>query len=326
MTTKTKKKRIRRTPEYFDNEVSELTNGEYVPMSPFVKISEKVEMLHKSCGNVYEVTPDKFLRGRRCPRCANEARSNSQSGTTEEYTQRVETLTDGHYVIQGEYRDSRTKIPMLHTVCGNTWEVRPDVFLMGRRCPHCANEARRGTTEEFTKKVDTLTNGEYVVKGEYEGALKKIPMLHTFCGNIYEVRPNEFLNGSRCPNCRSSKGEKSIADALDALSIEYIREHSFGWLGRYRYDFWLPNERIAIEYDGFQHHNAVSYFGGDAALERTRQSDALKDAFCIAENIDLLRIPYWRFDNVDSIVQEFIEDTRTFNELFSQNNEKETVL
>lgn len=254
----TKKKPIRRTPEYFENEVFELTNDEYVPTSPFVKIHEKVSMLHRSCGNVYEVTPDKFLRGRRCPRCAN--------------------------------------------------------------------EARRGTTEEFTKKVDTLTDGEYVVKGEYEGALKKIPMLHTFCGNMYEVRPNEFLTGSRCPNCRLSKGEKAVQDSLDFLGIDYIREHSFNSLGKYRYDFYLPSERIAIEYDGRQHFEAVSYFGGEEALERIRQSDAIKTAFCEHENIDLLRIPYTEFDRVSELVEGFVEDTRTFNALFAPNNEEEAVL
>lgn len=39
----------------------------------------------------------------------------------------------------------------------------------------------------------------------------------------------------------------------------------------------------------------------------------------------LLRIPYWEFDNVAELVENFVEATRTFNELFAPNTEGKAV-
>ena len=146
-------------------------------------------------------------------------------------------------------------------------------------------------------------------------------MKHLECGHVYETSYSKILEGSKCPNCIYSRGEKAVADVLDSLSIEYTREHSFEHLGRKRFDFFIPSLNIAIEYDGEQHYKSIDAWGGEEYLESIRQSDALKNDFCDYMGIDLLRIPYWEFDNIDEIVTNFIDTVRLMRSISASGSE-----
>ena len=56
-------------------------------------------------------------------------------------------------------------------------------------------------TKIFKEEVFNLVGNEYSVLGEYKKAMEKLLMKHNTCGNEYYVKPNGFLNGSRCPKC-----------------------------------------------------------------------------------------------------------------------------
>ena len=43
---------------------------------------------------------------------------------------------------------------------------------------------------------------------------------------------------------------------------------------------------------------------GQARLDRQQEHDRRKDEYCKLHDIDLLRIPYWEFDNIDKILNE----------------------
>ena len=71
-------------------------------------------------------------------------------------------------------------------------------------------------------------------------------------------------------------------------------------------DFYLPQQVVAIEYDGQQHFEAVEYFGGQERLEQTQRNDALKTAYCADNNIRLLRIKYTDFERVQELITAFL--------------------
>ena len=66
---------------------------------------------------------------------------------------------------------------------------------------------------------------------------------------------------------------------------------------------------MCIEYDGMQHYKPVC-FGGcsydDAllAFEQTKANDEIKNHFCNSNNINLLRIPYYEFNNIEKILKD----------------------
>lgn len=71
-----------------------------------------------------------------------------------------------------------------------------------------------------------------------------------------------------------------------------LREASPPWLGRQRLDVFLPDRRIALEYQGVQHYEPVEMFGGAEALQRTMERDALKKRLCEENQVELLYIKH----------------------------------
>lgn len=48
------------------------------------------------------------------------------------------------------------------------------------------------------------------------------------------------------------------------------------WLGRQHFDIWMPNWKIAVEYQGKQHFEPVEFFGGQETFEQTVKRDRRK--------------------------------------------------
>lgn len=73
-----------------------------------------------------------------------------------------------------------------------------------------------------------------------------------------------------------------------------FREASPPWLKRQRLDVYIPALNLAMEHQGEQHYKAVKAFGGDAALQRNFERDALKKQLCAENGVHLVEI---RFDD-----------------------------
>lgn len=55
---------------------------------------------------------------------------------------------------------------------------------------------------------------------------------------------------------------------------------------------------MCIEYDGEQHYKLNEYFGGQKYFDILKRHDEIKNEYCKENNIKLLRIPYWEFNNI----------------------------
>jgi hypothetical protein len=65
------------------------------------------------------------------------------------------------------------------------------------------------------------------------------------------------------------------------------------------------NPYLLIEYDGEQHFEPARYSTGEEKFISTLYHDFLKDLYCLSINKntpDLLRIPYWDFNNIEKII------------------------
>lgn len=66
---------IQKTNEQFIKQLKELVGEEYTLVSKYISAKERVRIKHNCCFHTYEVTPDNFLRGRRCRYCSNMSES-----------------------------------------------------------------------------------------------------------------------------------------------------------------------------------------------------------------------------------------------------------
>ena len=101
---------------------------------------------------------------------------------------------------------------------------------------------------------------------------------------------------------KSSRGEIKICDILDNAGLVYKEEYSFPDLvsssGRpLRFDFAVFDDEgeleFLIEYQGIQHYEARSKYGGAKGLYRQKYNDSQKKQYCLEHGIKLICIPYW---------------------------------
>ena len=100
---------------------------------------------------------------------------------------------------------------------------------------------------------------------------------------------------------RASRGEIKIEDILNAAGVDFKEEYSFRDLisrsGRpLRFDFAVFDDnnelQFLIEYQGIQHYEAKSKFGGKSGLRKQQYNDMRKREYCARHNIILIAIPY----------------------------------
>ena len=84
------------------------------------------------------------------------------------------------------------------------------------------------------------------------------------------------------------------------------------WLGRQRFDGFIPEFGIALEYNGEQHYNAVGLFGGDAGLRATQERDKKKMALAKENGIEVVIFKY------DETLSEELIATRISNAIARQ--------
>lgn len=123
-----------------------------------------------------------------------------------------------------------------------------------------------------------------------------------------------------CPYCFDtkkfvfSKGEKAVENALQDLGITYLPQYTFPDCkdkNTLPFDFYLPDLNKCIEYDGQHHFYPVAFNGisEEHAKENhliTVKHDEIKNEYCENNNIELLRIPYYNFKDVEVMVRDFV--------------------
>lgn len=272
----------------------------------FVNMSTKTEFIHNECGHKWMITPTYILELKKgCPRCYGNV-----TKTPEEYREQVMSIKGPDYEVLSDYVNARSKVHVRH-ICGYEYMVFPN-NLLKRDCAKCSKLIRKDT-EYYKNEVSNLVGEEYSVLSEYINAKTHIKMRHNSdnCNNNeYEVMPDAFLRGNRCPRCIESLGEKKIRECLDRFSVNYIEEYRINDCRNIRplpFDFAIfKNGSLLclIEYDGRQHFNESDWFGGRDNFLSVRENDGIKNSYCKENHIDLIRIPYWEYENIESILDE----------------------
>jgi hypothetical protein len=98
-----------------------------------------------------------------------------------------------------------------------------------------------------------------------------------------------------------------------SLKEEILYEYSPKWLGRQRFDIFIPKYNIAIEYNGKQHYIPIKYFGGEIEFKVIIERDNSKRQKCIDNNCTLFEIRYDYNENdynevvlqINSIIKNF---------------------
>lgn len=127
------------------------------------------------------------------------------------------------------------------------------------------------------------------------------------CNHTWKAAPSNLLfNQTGCPICSMSHGERSIYLFLKNNNINFIPQKEFNNLfgingGNLSYDFYLSTYNILIEYQG-EFHDGTANQQTPKEYETQKEHDRRKKEFAINNNIKLLEIWYWDFDNIEEIL------------------------
>lgn len=301
--------KIKKTHEEFLQEFKTLVGDEYKMLCDYEDYKKKIHITHKVCGDDYWVSPSNFLLGSRCAKCMfkNKLKTNTQ------FLKEVNELFKEEYRILSTYKNSVTEIDIIHKKCGYKYSSSPNRFLQSNGCPNCSRinsaKIRSKTIIQFKEEVYKLVGDEYKILGSYKNARTKILIKHNSnkCKmHEYYATPDNFLRGKRCPICRDSRGELEIYNLLKKHNIKFTTQKKFKECKNIRplpFDFYLNDLSVCVEYDGGQHFEPVDFFGGEEKFKLQQINDNIKNTYCKENNIPLLRIPYWDYDNIESILE-----------------------
>lgn len=380
----------RKTHANFCKEVYGLVGEEYTILGQYINAKTKIKIQHNKCHYIYDVTPDGFFKGRRCPQCNQDF-----AKSTDQFKNEVYQLVNDEYIVISDYKNNKTKVQLQHNIdtCNHIFSMLPNAFLRGEKCPVCAQkikaEKRKYTIEKIKhfvevesksgckldtdiyvgykkklrvlcsdcgkpylvsfdnfvrkqkyrcnkcqkvigslKQADTIESVIEFVKNnssskllsdKYENAHQKL-LFECECGNNFITTMNSFKTKHKrqCNECTSSKGEKEIARYLKQNYISFIPEFKFIDCKNYRqlpFDFAIfdvySNLSYLIEYQG-PHHYKPTRFNGislEIAKEnflRTIKNDKIKNDYCLKNNIKLIKIPYGDFKNINAILDNIL--------------------
>ena len=288
--------------------ISDVWDFELNTTNPYYIWKSGTTMIYIKCKKhgSYKTKCSTFHSGHRCSQCSNERKGDYCKLTYEEVKKYIESF--GYKLLSDEYINAYGHLliqcPKGHIYKSTFANFKGSKNIKGHRCPYCSGCMKY--SYEFVKEY--FENFGYkLLSVEYMNCKEKLT-IQCPVGHTYKTSFDNFKTGCRCPVCNVSKGEQRIIDWLKDNNIEYIYDEPYfndllSPLGYcLRPDFILPDYKIWIEYDGEFHYKNMT-----GTLEKIIIHDEIKNQYAKNNGWELIRIPYWDFDNIENILNKYIE-------------------
>jgi len=217
-----------------------------------------------------------------------------------------------------EGNNKKLKWQCLKPECGEIFELKWGHISQGIGCGMCAghqvglSNCLATKYPKLTKEWHPILNNDLTPFDVTCGLSQKVWWICKKCSCEWMASIGSRTNkGCGCPKCNESKGEKQLDYILTQYNIPHDSQYTFDDLrgigGRVlKFDvpiFWDIEKtklKMLIEFDGIFHYEKQYE---DDGFETLQIHDKRKNQYCKNNNIKLLRIPYWDFDNIEKILQ-----------------------
>lgn len=304
------------TTEYFFDKIKENPNYEQMKIltTEIFNAKTRVKCECKKCGYQWKTTAQKLiLRKSGCGRCHGAVKFDNKY-----FLERIKNENPTILPLES-YINDRTPLKCRCLVCGNEWKIAPTKLHQGEGCPQCF---RKKISSQYSKSHDLFVremkdvDPTIIILTQYKNTKTKVRCKCQVCKHEWSATPANLLKYRGCPECSSSHGERRIHHYLKTHGIQYVSQKVFDECKDkrpLRFDFYLPQLNMVIEFDGEQHFHPVK-FSYYALSKKTIQSqyedivrkDNIKNKFCKENDIAILRIPYWDYKNIEKILEKQI--------------------
>lgn len=287
----TKKKTFEEVKEYIESQGYILKSTEYI------NNQTNLDMICPN-GHNYSANFNNFKKGYRCKEC---------SGLKEKDIDFIKRCLHDNYnyaYVSGDYKNAHSKL-IIKCDKGHEFTTDWNRIRDGRcSCKEC--NKRYWNVKSVSQYLKEY--GFKLVSKEYKNP--KTPLRIECCnGHIFDKTLNAFKENKCCPICSSSSGEDRISNILKEMNIDFIFQKTFKECKDKNvlpFDFYISKYNLIIEFDGIQHFKPISKFDGEEGFVTRVLHDAIKNQYCEDNNINILRIPYWDYDNIEKLIKEKI--------------------
>ena len=284
------------TREYINNLIIKYKTGyKYFIEKDIYNVQDKITIECDKHGKFKQRLHNHFTIGNRCPKCILE----NKTGITNNLSKwlSVNNMTILEY--NGYKSKSRIKCCNKHIFLSTIDNLKVNGCNICLEINRLNKEGIKFIEDSKIIWKDGLINFDYNTL-VYNGK-KKLFTMKSDVGIISQLPDNHLLGFLP----RKSTGETIIENILNKYFINYKREKTFdGCVNKkkLRFDFYIPEKNICIEYNGIQHYQKVDRFGGEKKFNYQKNNDLIKSNFCKDKNINLIIISY-----KDSIIEKMKE-------------------
>lgn len=280
---------LKETGKFSFTELNGIAKQNNIRILPFKGTKGKREKIICECPvhGRYEALVGTILKGKGfCKKCCHK-----KIMPLSEYVERLEDRYGGSITLMEEYKNLSSTVSFRCNKCGNTFKRKAGVMLHGtfcEPCPFCSKEKQslnaRKTNEEFKEDVIRLYGEDAfdLSMTEYTTSDKKVSLKCNECGRTFEIEANSLLQGHGCPyhNVNSSLKEKEIAEYIKSKGFEVLQNGRTVLDGK-ELDIYVPERKLAIEFDGVFWHNENN---------KDRDYHLLKTEACERKGIRLVHV------------------------------------
>lgn len=296
------------TKESFIEKAKEIHGNKYdYSLVEYKDNKTKVKIICPKHGLFYK-SPNEHISGKAgCPICSqekqNEIKHSIFKKSSEDFIKEAKQIHGDKYDYSlVKYYNTHTKVKIICPEHG-AFEQTPHHHLEGSECPICGKLkraiSRLNTWEDVLKKIKKAHGDRYdYSKSVYKGVNNKIEIICSKHGSFW-MTPVNHWNGQDCPKCmlgaNTSKQEKGLGGFISSLGVKWIKTREI--LNGKELDIYIPDLKIAIEYDGVYWHNNIN--------------NSYKFEECRKQGIRLIQITEWEWLFCKEKIKNYLKDTLT---------------
>ncbi|QAX96128.1 hypothetical protein [Vibrio phage vB_VmeM-Yong XC31] len=228
--------------------------------------------------------------------------------STEAFLQKAKELFGDTYDLSNVTFGNTDDVIELECKSHGPFTKRVSSFLEGYGCKRCSDETMMRPKEDFVREAKEIHGDafDYSVI-DYKGMRVKITLNCPIHGEFTKTPLEHIQAKAGCPRCKESIGEREVRLWLERNGKKYIPEYSFPDY-KYRWDFYVPEQALMIEFHGKQHFVPVERFGGLEGHLGTVKRD--KEKLALVKEMGLSQLTISCFDKrtVDEILDEFFAE------------------
>jgi hypothetical protein len=230
----------------------------------------KVNIKCKTHG-YFSMTPNNFLNGQNCPKCAINIQITTQSSNTETFIKKAMFVHPNYKYDDVNYINNHTKIKVKCDIENHGYfYIRPNNLLSGQGCAKCGG-TKKLTNDEFISECKIIH-----AKKKYDYSItnyiKSIIKVKIICSKhgIFKILPHHFLNGHGCPTCGFNISKPEI-EFIDYCNVPLRHFSPCNWK-RKPVDGYNPDTNTIYEFLGDYWHGNPKKFKKEDFNKRSKVS------------------------------------------------------